>query len=69
MVRNEAELWAFEDALACRDELSLAEKFRILDAMYEEAVQLGAFPESNPLAGIDDVIRLAQLLNHVSPTA
>jgi len=69
MVRNEAELRAFEDGLVSRDELSLAEKFRILDAMYEEAVQLGVFPESNPLEGIDDDIRLAQLLNHVSPTA
>jgi hypothetical protein len=69
MVRNEAELKAFEDGLVCRDELSLAEKFRILDAMYEEAVQLGVFPERNPLEGIEDDIRLAQLLNHVSPTA
>jgi hypothetical protein len=69
MIRNEAELQAFEDGLVCRDELSLTEKYRILDAMYEEAVQLGVFPESNPLEGIDDDIRLARLLNHVSSTA
>jgi hypothetical protein len=48
MVRNEAELRAFEDEMVSRDELSLTEKFRILDAMYEEAAQLGVFPESNP---------------------
>jgi hypothetical protein len=65
MVKNAEELQAFEDELARSEHPTLEQKFRILDAMYEQAVLLGALPEKDPLTGIDDCIRLAKALNSV----
>jgi hypothetical protein len=43
--------------------LTLEEKYRILDALYQEARLLGHFTERDILDGIEDVIRLAAALN------
>lgn len=47
-------------------ELSPEEKFRLLDAMYEFARSMGAFPLENPLEGIEVDIRIAKVVNSVS---
>ena len=44
-------------------QLSLEEKFRILDALYSEARDLGHFGKADLLSGLDDDVRLAALLN------
>jgi hypothetical protein len=43
--------------------LSLDRKFDILNALYEEARLFGHFQESDILAGLDHVVRLAAILN------
>jgi hypothetical protein len=45
-----------------KDVLSLEEKFRILDAMYEEARQFGHFGKHDLLLGLEATIRLAAAL-------
>lgn len=40
-----------------------AANLRLLDAMYEWARQLGAFPPADPLEGIEVDIRIARAMN------
>lgn len=67
MIKSEFKI--FEDELLRREELALEEKFRILDALYEEAVSLGAFPLKDPLEGLDIDIHVARVVNHVPKAA
>jgi hypothetical protein len=43
--------------------LSLEDRYKILEGLYREARQLGRFNEQDFTAGLDDVVRLASLLN------
>ena len=43
--------------------LDLAEKYRILEALYQEARHLGSFGEGDLLLGLPDDVRLAAALN------
>lgn len=55
----------FEDELISKDKVDLAENFLVVEEMYKEAVELGAFPVKNPLEDIEDDIKLAKILNSV----
>lgn len=44
-------------------DLSLDEKYRILDALYEEARLFGHFDARDMLLGLEDDVRLAAMLN------
>ncbi len=57
---------AFESELLRREQLTLEQKFRMLDALHAEAVALGALPLRDPLEGIEVDIRIARVVNHVS---
>lgn len=65
MIKNERILKKFEDDFKRQEKMDLEEKYRILDAMYEEAVALGVFPPEDPLEGIDVKIKLARVMNSV----
>ena len=41
----------------------------IVDALYKEAVALGALPLKDPLEGIDIAIKIAWVVNNVSKPA
>jgi len=49
------------------DVLDLAKKFKILEALYREARQLGKFNDDDLLLGLDDTVRLAAALNGTLP--
>jgi hypothetical protein len=49
-------------SLAAQD-LTLNEKYHILEALYREARQLGSFGERDLLVGLEDDVRLAAALN------
>lgn len=66
MIRNYKTYRKFEDELISKDKVDLAENFFIVEEMYKEAVELGAFPVKNPLEDIEDDIKLAKILNSVS---
>ena len=44
----------------------LRKKFKILEALYKEAVALGVFPLKDSLEGLEVDIRIAKVINSVS---
>ena len=63
MITNVA-LFASTKAHALAEEpLTLEDKYRILEALHQEARRLGHFQDADLLLGLDDVIRLAAALN------
>ncbi len=59
MVKNAKKLQAFEAARIRAEKVDVEQNLRILDALYEEAVMLGALPPKDPLEGIEDKIILS----------
>jgi hypothetical protein len=65
MIKNIEELQAFEAARTRAEKVDVEQNLRILDALYEEALMLGAFPPKDPLEGIEVKIRIAKAVNDV----
>lgn len=66
VIKNYKTYRKFEDKLISKDKVDLRDNFFIVEEMYKEAVELGAFPVKNPLEDIEDDIKLAKILNSVS---
>jgi len=64
MIRNADLLEEFERRYLQENKLTLEEKFKIYEWMYEEVKVLGRLPE-DPLEGIDVKIRMARILNGI----
>ena len=64
MIRNADLLEEFERRFLRENKLTLEEKFKIYEWMYEEVKALGRLPE-DPLEGIDVKIRMARILNGI----
>jgi hypothetical protein len=68
VIKN-APLYAkFEAELIKSQAPDLAQNFRIIDALYDEAVELGIFPLKDPLEGLDTTLTIAKVVNSVSGT-
>ncbi len=65
MVKNSSKLQAFEADRIRAEKVDVEQNLRILDALYEEAVMLGALPPKDPLEGIEVKIRIAKAVNRV----
>jgi hypothetical protein len=65
MIKNAQKLQAFEAARTRAEKVDVEQNLRILDALYEEAVMLGAIPPKDPLEGIEVKIRIAKAVNRV----
>ena len=65
MVKNSKKLQAFEADRIRAEKVDVEQNLRILDALYEEAVMLGALPPKDPLEGIETKIRIAKAINSV----
>jgi hypothetical protein len=65
MIRH-GEFEEFEIELLRNGDLDLKKKFKILEALYKEAVALGVFPLRDSLEGLDVDIRIAKVVNSVS---
>lgn len=65
MVKNAQKLQAFEAVRTRAEKVDVEQNLRILDALYEEAVMLGAMPPKDPLEGIEVKIRIAKAVNRV----
>jgi len=65
MIRDD-EFQEFEIELLRIGKLDLKKKFKILEALYKEAVALGVFPLRDSLEGLDVDIRVAKVVNSVS---
>ena len=58
----------FEKELMRREKPDPVKNFKIIKALYDEAVAAGALPLKNPLEGIEVDIRIARVINNVSKT-
>jgi hypothetical protein len=65
MVKNTLKLQAFEAERIRSEKVDVEQNLRILDALYEEALMLGALPLKDPLEGIEEKARLAWALNGI----
>jgi len=65
MIKNSEKLQAFEAARIRAEKVDVEKNLRILDALYEEAVMLGALPPKDPLEGIEVKIRIAYAVNGI----
>lgn len=69
MIINCREFQSFEKKMMEQENLNIRQKFKIINALYEEAIALGALPLKNPLEGIDIDIKIARVVNSVSKPA
>lgn len=68
MIKNPSDYASFKRRAISSETLTLDEKYRILEALYEEARRLGMFGGADILLGLDADIRLAAALNGHVPT-
>jgi hypothetical protein len=65
MIRQD-EFQRFEIEILRNEKLDVKKKFKIVEALYNEAVALGALPLEDPLEGLEVDIRIAKVVNGVS---
>jgi hypothetical protein len=65
MIMNN-EFRKFEIEILRNEKLDTRKKFKIVDALYKEAVALGVFPLKDSLEGLEVDIRIAKVINSVS---
>ena len=66
MIKDIKTLKEFEDNLLRKESLSYDEALGIFEALWQEAMAFGAIPSKDPLAGIENKIKLAKILNSCS---
>lgn len=69
MVRDSKLLAQFERQLCASTPIDIERNFLLASALLEEARALGVFPSKEPLAGLDNKIRMVRILNGLSVTA
>jgi hypothetical protein len=69
MIINCKKMRDFEKKLLKKEKINIKRNFMIVDALYKEAVTLGALPLKDPLEGIDIAIKIARVVNSVSKPA
>ncbi len=62
---KKGDLLEFEFNLLRKEKVDLGRNFRIVDALYNEAVALGTLPLRNPLDGIEVDFKIAKVINSV----
>jgi hypothetical protein len=58
----------FEDRLVAESKPDFARNLQMIEAMYQHAVLLGAFPPKDPWDGFEVKVRMAKVLNSVPRT-
>ena len=66
MIKNPEKIRKFENDLIRNEKVDIQKNFQIFEAMYKEAVDLGALPLKNPLEGIEIKIKIARVINSVT---
>lgn len=58
----------WEEEFQRQEPINVKQNFRVMDAMYEEARQLGLFPLSDPMEGLEMDILYAKAINVPTPS-
>jgi len=69
LIKNKNAVRSLEKAILRREKPVFAKNVRLFEALYREAVLLGAFPPQDKLLGIDIDIKIARAINRVSKTS
>ena len=69
MIKNRDEIQKFDNELARKEKVDILKNFRLVEAMYKEAIILNAFPMRDALAGIEVDIKIAKVINSVSKSS
>ena len=64
MVKGQ-EFEAFEREWIRREKPDLKQNLKLVDALFQEAVEMGVFPLRDPLEGLEVDIRIAKVINSV----
>jgi hypothetical protein len=59
------EFQKFEMEFVRKEKVDIVRNFRIVNALYNEAVTLGIIPLKNPLDGIEVDLKIAKVVNSV----
>jgi hypothetical protein len=65
MPHRRNELLKFERDFLRKEKVDMARNFHMMEALYKEAVTLGAIPLKNPLDGIEVDLKIAKVINSV----
>lgn len=65
MITNPRILRKFEMEIQRKEKINISKNFRIIDALYDEAVTLRAIPMRNQLDGLEIDIKIARVVNSV----
>ncbi len=65
MIRHD-EFQKFEIEMLRNEKLNIKKKFKIMEALYKEAIALGVLPLKDSLEGLEVDIRIARVINSVS---
>lgn len=68
MIKNYKKWRNFENNLIRKEKVNIIKNFKIIDALYREAISLKKLPPKNPLEGLNIKIRIAMVINSVSTT-
>lgn len=68
LIKNKNAVRSLEKAILRKEKPVFAKNIRLFEALYREAVLLGAFPPQDKLSGIDVDIKIARAINRVSKT-
>ena len=66
MITNRKKFKEFEKNLLKNEKLDIIQNFKIVEALYREAVTLQVIPLKNPLEGLEMDIKIARVVNSVS---
>jgi hypothetical protein len=59
----------FEKQLIRKEKVDVKRNFKIVNALYREALKFGIIPLKNPLDGLETDIKIAKVINSVSKTS
>ena len=62
-ITNPKRLQEFEKELIKKDKVDIKQNFKIIKALYGEAVALGVIPVKDPLDGLEIDIKIAKVVN------
>jgi transcriptional regulator with XRE-family HTH domain len=62
---KKSDLLKFEHNLLRKEKVDIRKNFRIVDALYNEAVAMGTLPSKNSLEGIEVDLKIAKVVNGV----
>jgi len=68
LIKNAAAVRSLEKDILRKEKTDFFRNIRLVEALYKEAVVLGAFPPQDKLSGLDIDIKIAKAINSVSKT-